>query len=122
MRIAACLARRRHSIAAALAASLAIACPYVTAAHENETYRIVDTRPEHVAALGRAERCARVDDGAFARQRDHAPMPVPVATPRPLVDGTAVTLWDEIGPPAPMPVPTDARHTVRGDGANYTRQ
>ncbi|AGK46746.1 hypothetical protein BTI_1150 [Burkholderia thailandensis MSMB121] len=122
MRIAACLACRRHSIAAAFAISLAAPCPYVAVAHENKTYRIVDAQPGHVAAAGWGERFVRVDAGASARQRDRAPAPAPVATPPPLVDGGAtVTLWDEIGPPAPLPMPSNAR-MIHGDGVSYTRQ
>lgn len=123
MRIAACLACRRHSVAAAFAASLAVMCPYAAVAHKDETYRIGDAPLVHIVAAGWTERFANVDARAFARLRNLVPMPVPVAAPTPLVDGgAAVTLWDEISPPAPLPVPPDAQRTIRGDGVSYTRQ
>ncbi|WP_198404943.1 hypothetical protein [Burkholderia thailandensis] len=123
MRIAACLACRRHSVAAAFAASLAVMCPYVAIAHKDETHRIVDAPLVHIVAAGRAQRFVNVDARAFARLRDLVPMPVPVAAPTPLVDDSAaVTLWDEISPPAPLPVPSDAQRTIRKDGVSDTRQ
>ncbi|AJX33769.1 hypothetical protein [Burkholderia oklahomensis] len=123
MRIAACLAYQPHSIVTVLAALFAVLSPFVAIAHENDTYRNFDTSPMHVAASEWTERFVHVDAGVFARQREHVAAPVPVATPTPLFDrGAAVTLWDEIGPPTPLPVPSDAQRTIRSDGASYTRQ
>jgi hypothetical protein len=36
--------------------------------------------------------------------------------------GAAVTLWDEIAPPSPLPIPIDAARTAQGNVANYQRK
>ncbi|WP_231748322.1 hypothetical protein [Burkholderia sp. ABCPW 14] len=123
MRIAACLAYRPHPIVTALAALFAVLSPFVVIAHENDTYRHVVTPPVHIAATEWIERFVHVDAGVFARQRERMAAPVPVATPTPLFDhSSAVTLWDEIGPPTPLPVPSDAQRMVQGNDASYTRR
>ncbi|AOJ02531.1 hypothetical protein WS70_12415 [Burkholderia mayonis] len=121
MRIAACLAYRPHLIVTVLTVLFAALSPFVAIAHENDTYRNVDKQPVHVTAAEWTERFVHVDAGVFARQRERVAASVPVATP--LSDrSAAVTLWDEIGPPTPLPVPSDAQRTVRGDGTSYTRR
>jgi hypothetical protein len=44
-----------------------------------------------------------------------------VAEPPQLVrgNGSNVTLWDEIAPPSPLPVPVDAARAAQGNVAMY---
>lgn len=63
-----------------------------------------------------------IDDQTLARQRGGAAgVVMVVATPQ-LARGISVTLWDEIGPPAPLPVPVDASQAAQGNIASYTRR
>jgi hypothetical protein len=43
------------------------------------------------------------------------------ATPQ-LQRGSSVTLWDEIAPPSPLPIPIDAARAAQGNVANYQRK
>jgi len=62
-----------------------------------------------------------LDDRVLAQQRGGASgLTMIAATPRSL--GNAVTLWDEIAPPAPLPVPVDAARTAQGNAASYIRK
>jgi hypothetical protein len=38
------------------------------------------------------------------------------------VSGSGVTLWDEIGPPTPLPIPVDNSQAAQGNIASYTRK
>ena len=62
-----------------------------------------------------------LDDRVLAQQRGGASgLTMIAATPRSM--GNAVTLWDEIAPPAPLPVPVDAARTAQGNAASYIRK
>lgn len=61
-----------------------------------------------------------LDDQMRSRRRGGAGMVIVSATPQ-LVQGNAVTLWDEIAPPSPRPVPVDAARAAQGNVANYQR-
>lgn len=64
-----------------------------------------------------------LDDPALSRQRGGAlGMVMVAATPRLMHGDSAagqVTLWDEIAPPSPLPVPVDAARAAQGNVANY---
>ncbi|HKT97609.1 MAG TPA: hypothetical protein VJS30_13915 [Paraburkholderia sp.] len=63
-----------------------------------------------------------IDDQTLARQRGGAVGMVMVAATPQLMRGNSVTLWDEIAPPAPMPIPVDAGQAAQGNIASYTRK
>lgn len=62
-----------------------------------------------------------LDDQMLSRQRGGAVGMVMVAA-TPQMRGGSVTLWDEIAPPTPLPVPVDAARAAQGNVASYTRQ
>lgn len=68
-----------------------------------------------------------LDDQVLSRQRGgFSGMLMVAATPQ-LMRGTGsggngVTLWDEIAPPSPLPVPIDAARTAQDNVANYQRK
>jgi hypothetical protein len=70
------------------------------------------------------KRYAPLDEDALSQQRGGAPGPVTVAsTPQLMAGSGSVTLWDEIAPPAPMPIPVDAQQrAIQGNNASYTRK
>ncbi|QCP50523.1 hypothetical protein FAZ95_15985 [Trinickia violacea] len=64
-----------------------------------------------------------LDDQVLSRQRGgREGMVMLAATPQLMKGGNAVTLWDEIAPPAPLPVPVDSGRAAQGNVASYTRQ
>ncbi|WP_245004366.1 hypothetical protein [Paraburkholderia sacchari] len=63
-----------------------------------------------------------IDDQTLARQRGGAVGMVMVAATPQLMRGNGVTLWDEIGPPTPLPIPVDAGQAAQGNLASYTRK
>ncbi|WP_395067451.1 hypothetical protein [Paraburkholderia silvatlantica] len=63
-----------------------------------------------------------LDDQTLARQRGGAVGMVMVAATPQLMRGNNVTLWDEIAPPAPLPIPVDASQNAQGNLASYTRK
>ncbi|MFM0736712.1 hypothetical protein PQQ51_05625 [Paraburkholderia xenovorans] len=67
-----------------------------------------------------------LDDQALSRQRGGAVGMVMVAATPQLMRGNAsgstVTLWDEIAPPSPLPIPVDAARAAQGNVANYQRK
>jgi hypothetical protein len=63
-----------------------------------------------------------IDDQTLARQRGGAVGMVMVAATPQLMRGNSVTLWDEIAPPAPMPIPVDAGQAAQGNTASYIRK
>lgn len=62
-----------------------------------------------------------LDDQVLARQRGSARLTMVAATPQ-LRRGGSVTLWDEIAPPTPLPIPIDAARTAQGNAASYLRK
>ncbi|ACC69975.1 hypothetical protein PPMP20_21240 [Paraburkholderia phymatum] len=73
----------------------------------------------NVPADGAATNGIALDDQMLSRQRGGAADMVMVAAPPQLMHGSSVTLWDEIAPPSPLPVPIDA---AQGNVANYQRK
>ncbi|WP_233272593.1 hypothetical protein [Paraburkholderia acidisoli] len=64
-----------------------------------------------------------LDDQTLSRQRGGAVgMVMVAATPQLMRGGNSVTLWDEIAPPAPLPIPVDAAQNAQGNVASYTRK
>lgn len=63
-----------------------------------------------------------IDDQTLARQRGGAVGMVMVAATPQLMRGNSVTLWDEIAPPAPMPIPVDAGQAAQSNIATFTRR
>ncbi|OLL30261.1 hypothetical protein BTH42_18295 [Burkholderia sp. SRS-W-2-2016] len=65
-----------------------------------------------------------LDDQVLSRQRGGAiGMLMVAATPQLRhVGGNQVTLWDEIAPPSPLPVPVDAARAAQGNVATYQRK
>ncbi|WP_232071328.1 hypothetical protein [Paraburkholderia pallida] len=63
-----------------------------------------------------------LDDQTLARQRGGAVGMVMVAATPQLMRGNSVTLWDEIAPPSPLPIPVDAGQAAQGNIASYVRK
>jgi hypothetical protein len=65
-----------------------------------------------------------LDDQMLSRQRGGAVgMLMVAATPQLMQSGgNQVTLWDEIAPPSPLPVPVDAARAAQGNVATYQRK
>ena len=64
-----------------------------------------------------------LDDQTLSRQRGGAVgMLMVAATPQLMRGGGSVTLWDEIAPPAPLPIPVDSSQAAQGNIASYTRK
>ncbi|RKT24650.1 hypothetical protein B0G69_0331 [Paraburkholderia sp. RAU2J] len=66
-----------------------------------------------------------LDDQMFSRQRGGAIGMVTVAATPQLLrvnSGGRVTLWDEIAPPSPLPIPVDAARSAQGNVATYQRK
>ena len=64
-----------------------------------------------------------LNDDVLARQRGGRAGMITVAVTRQVMGGgNAVTLWDEIAPPRPRPVPVDSGHATQGNAATYTRK
>lgn len=64
-----------------------------------------------------------LDDETLSQQRGGAVGMLMVAgTPQLLHVGTGVTLWDEIAPPTPLPIPVDNSQSAQGNVASYTRK
>jgi hypothetical protein len=66
-----------------------------------------------------------LDDQALSHQRGgFGGMLMVVATPqmmRGVNNGNNVTLWDEIAPPSPLPVPADVARSAQGNVTTYQR-
>lgn len=64
-----------------------------------------------------------LDDRVLARQRGTGPGLMTVAASMQGLQSTrSVTLWDEIAPPAPVPVPADSAHPAQSNAVSYFRQ
>ena len=67
-----------------------------------------------------------LDDQALSQQRGgFSGMLMVAATPQPMRGssngGNGVTLWDEIAPPAPLPIPVDVARSAQGNVTTYQR-
>lgn len=62
-----------------------------------------------------------LDDQVLSRQRGGAVGMMMVAATPQFMRGNGVTLWDEIAPPAPLPVPVDAARTAQSNVTTYQR-
>jgi len=114
------------TLAAALAAALFVAAPAARAQSIGDTTAVTETGAGTVAFGGRfAADAGPIDDLTLSHQRGGAVgvgMMMVAATPG-LGRGNGVTLWDEIAPPAPLPVPVDAAsQAAQGNVASYTRR
>jgi len=118
-------ARLAATLAAALAAVLLVAAPAARAQSADAPVATADTDAPAAAFRGPFARDAGpLDDQTLSRQRGGAAgvgMVMVAATPA-LMHGNGVTLWDEIAPPAPLPVPVDASQAAQGNIASYTRR
>lgn len=64
-----------------------------------------------------------LDDKVLSRQRGSGlGMMTVAATPQMMQGASSVTLWDEVAPPAPMPVPVDAARAAQSNVVTYTRK
>jgi hypothetical protein len=64
-----------------------------------------------------------LDDQTLSHQRGGAVgMLMVAATPQLMHGANSVTLWDEIAPPAPLPIPVDSSQAAQGNVASYTRR
>ncbi|MGN6651669.1 hypothetical protein [Trinickia sp.] len=64
-----------------------------------------------------------LDDRVLARQRGTGPGLMTVAaSTQALQNGHSVTLWDEIAPPVPAPVPADSARPAQSNAVSYFRQ
>jgi hypothetical protein len=77
-----------------------------------------------VPADGASVNDISLDDQMLSRQRGGALGMVMVAATPQLThgNGASVTLWDEIAPPSPLPVPVDAARAAQGNVAMYQRK
>ncbi|MBN3767396.1 hypothetical protein [Burkholderia sp. Ac-20365] len=75
---------------------------------------------DSIASSGTGE--FALDDQILSRQRGGAAGMVMVAATPQLMHGSSVTLWDEIAPPSPLPIPIDAARAAQGNVANYQRK
>ena len=69
----------------------------------------------------------QLDEDTLDLQRGRATgMLMVAAAPQLLVTnnsgGNGVTLWDEIAPPTPLPIPIDAQRAMQSNNASYTRR
>ncbi|HVW49443.1 MAG TPA: hypothetical protein VHC91_03435 [Trinickia sp.] len=64
-----------------------------------------------------------LDDHVLAKQRGTGlGLMTVAASAQTLRGGSSVTLWDEIAPPAPVPVPVDTSHVAQSNAVSYFRK
>lgn len=72
---------------------------------------------------GSASDTVALNDEVLASQRGTGLGLMTVAASAQMLAGAAsVTLWDEIAPPAPVPVPVDAAHLAQSNSVSYFRK
>ncbi|WP_246641665.1 hypothetical protein [Paraburkholderia edwinii] len=91
--------------------------PQATDTHDVASTQVLNT-PADVVSMNDIP----LDDQILARQRGGASGLTMVAATPDLLRGSSVTLWDEIAPPAPLPVPVDAARTAQSNAASYLRK
>ncbi len=108
-------------MAVALAtASAPFSCVAQEAAQPDEPGLVPVSQVEDATVMNRY---AQIDEDTLNQQRGRAPGFVMVAaTPQMLGNPASVTLWDELAPPAPLPIPVDAQRTMQGNTVTYTRK
>ncbi|MGU7772409.1 hypothetical protein ACV229_19825 [Burkholderia sp. MR1-5-21] len=114
----------RLSLASAAIALAAASLPIAAAAQEAvQPDAPVATFASPLADATWMKRYTPLDENTLAQQRGRAPGIVTVSTTPAMTGGSAsVTLWDEIAPPAPLPIPVDAQRAMQGNNASYTRK
>ena len=97
----------------------AVTAPETAAAdNQNDASTQVLNTPADVVSMNDVP----LDDQVLARQRGGASGLTMVAATPELLRSSSVTLWDEIAPPAPLPVPVDAARTAQSNVASYLRK
>lgn len=91
------------------------------------TLETTSAQPENASAIasGDASAAASValDDRVLAKQRGTGlGLMTVAASAQSLRGGTSVTLWDEIAPPTPVPVPVDTSHVAQSNAVSYFRK
>jgi hypothetical protein len=102
----------------------AVALPDATADAASEFGRLASHAPSAPADAASVNDIS-LDDQMLARQRGGAVGVVMVAATPQLMrgnNGGHVTLWDEIAPPPPLPIPVDAARAAQGNVAMYQRK
>ncbi|HTH76458.1 MAG TPA: hypothetical protein VL635_18850 [Trinickia sp.] len=112
--------RSRAVLAALGLAVAALAAPRQAQADEPAEQALASVNlTEDALAPG----AAALDDYVLARQRGTGPGLMAVAVSGPMLHGShSVTLWDEIAPPSPVPVPADASQVAQGNAVSYFRK
>ena len=104
----------------ALIAALGIALVSLAAPASAQADKLGDARTGDELLVAGA---AAIDDGALALARGTGPGLMAVGAPMLALHGApSVTLWDEIAPPAPVPVPADSAHVAQSNTVSYFRQ
>lgn len=98
------------------------AVPAAVANHEQQPPQAPDTSIAAIDDTPVAD-AAALDDQVLARQRGTGlGLMTIAASAQPLRGAHAVTLWDEIAPPAPAPVPADTTHVAQSNAVTYFRK
>lgn len=115
----------RLTLAAVLVTAL---LPLAAAAQDADTADVPDASfTTFVADAAWMNHSALLDEDTLEQQRGRAAgMVMVAATPQMLGtngnSGGTVTLWDEIAPPTPQPIPVDAQRAMQGNNASFTRR
>jgi hypothetical protein len=108
---------------ASVAVALFVAAPAVHAQSADDAPAARLEAPASALRGWPASDAGQLDDQTLARQRGGAVGMVMIAATPALMRGNGVTLWDEIAPPAPLPIPVDAsQQSAQGNVASYTRR
>ncbi|TAM53312.1 MAG: hypothetical protein EPN57_10315 [Paraburkholderia sp.] len=89
-----------------------------TAAQPEDTRAVANDEASAIATAS-----AALDDRVLANQRGTGlGLMTVAASAQTLRGGPSVTLWDEIAPPAPVPVPVDTSHVAQSNAVSYFRK
>lgn len=106
--------------------TLATAASSDLTAHSTALFQQLAANVPGIPADGASMNDFSLDDQVLSRQRGGALGMVMVVSAPQLMRGSgggnSVTLWDEIAPPSPLPVPVDAARAAQGNVANYQRK
>ncbi len=91
------------------------------------TLEPTSAQPENASAVASGDASATasvaLDDRVLAKQRGTGlGLMTVAASAQSLRSGSSVTLWDEIAPPAPAPVPVDTSHVAQSNAVSYFRK